>query len=127
MMKNGRVTFFGKWCCVPVACVWHRPQPSEDLSCEHSIFLPGLSPQKERPGTFLFRIFLFAKYDKLFNCNFSTFSFKFSLDFFSFFFANAFFKHLWSAVNGFFSFLKAKTCKVTNNFDNFNFVRANFC
>ena len=55
----------------------------------------------------------------LFKVNFSTFSFKFSFEVFSFCFRNAFFNDLWSSVNNFFRFFKAKTCNFTNDFDNF--------
>ena len=64
---------------------------------------------------------------KLFKSNFSAFSLKFSFELFSFCFGSTLFEDFRSTVNYFFSFFQAKSCSFTNNFDNFNFVRANLC
>ena len=64
---------------------------------------------------------------KLLKSNFSAFSFQFGLQLFSLSFGSALFQYLRSAVNYFFRLFQAQTCSFTNNFDNFNFVRANFC
>ena len=59
--------------------------------------------------------------------NLSAFSLKFCLDVVSFVFGCTLLKNLRSAVYNVLSFLEAKTCYFTNNFDNFYFVRSNFC
>ena len=64
---------------------------------------------------------------QLFDCNFCSNFFHLFFDVFCFFFGNSFFDVLRSAVNNSFCFFKTKTCDLTNNFDNFNFLSANFC
>ena len=69
----------------------------------------------------------FSSLTELFKCNLSAFCFKFCFDVFSFCFGCAFFKSFRSTVNYCFSFFQSKTGNFTNNFDNFYFVRSNFC
>ena len=64
---------------------------------------------------------------KLLKCNFSANFFKFSFHSFSVFFRNSFFKNLRSAVYSFLSFFKTKTCDFSNDLDNFDLFRTNFC
>ena len=59
----------------------------------------------------------------LFKCNLSSLSLKFSFDVLSLSFGCALFNNLRSTINDSFSLFKSKTCNLTNNFDNFNFVQ----
>ena len=63
----------------------------------------------------------------LFKCNLSSLSLKFSFDVLRLSFGCALFNNLRSTINDSFSLFKSKTCNLTNNFDNFNFVRAYLC
>jgi len=64
---------------------------------------------------------------KLLKSNLSAFSLKLLLDLVSLFLRSTFLKNLRSAINNVLSFLKSKTCTVTNNLDNLNLVRTYFC
>ena len=71
---------------------------------EHLSFAGNEAPVKQKNGRIPANPAIIIPSTKLFNVNFSAFSFEFSFDFFSFFFGYSFFYYLRSVVNEIFCF-----------------------